>query len=81
MPETRNSKTSPGLPGAGVDKNHFSEFVTTSMLNEMLQLQERMFKTLLDSRLNSFNSRLDAVVESVADIKTRLTSVRKTQVI
>ena len=42
------------------------------MLNEMLQLQERMFKTLLDSLLNNFNSRLDSVVESVADIKTRL---------
>ena len=77
MPETRNSKTSAGLPGAGVDKNHSSEFVMTSMLNEMLQLEERMFKTLLDSLLNSFNSQLDAVVESVADIKTSLNICQK----
>lgn len=66
MPETRNSKTSVGLPGAGVDRNHSSEFVTNSMLNEMLQLQEleRMdsLLILLDSLLNDFNSRLDAVV-------------------
>lgn len=77
MPETRNSKSSAGSPDAGADKNRSSEFVTTSMLNEMLQLQERMFKTLLDSLLNNFNSRLDAVVESVADIKTRLNICQK----
>ena len=77
MPETGNPKTSVGLPGAGVDKNHSSEFVRNSMLNEMLQLQERMFKTLLDSLLNNFSSRLDAVVESVADIKTRLKICQK----
>lgn len=47
------------------------------MLNEMLQLQERMFKTLLDSLLNNFNSRLDAVVESAADVKTRLNICQK----
>ena len=74
MPETRNSKSSSGAPGAGVDKNPSNEFVTTSMLNEMLHLQESLFKTLLDSLLNNFDSRLDAVVESVADIKTRLKS-------
>ena len=36
-----------------------------------------MFKTLLDSLLNNFNSRLDTVVESVADIKTRLNICQK----
>ena len=77
MPETRNSKSSSGSPGAGVDKNPSYEFVTTSMLNEMLHLQESLFKTLLDSLLNNFNSRLDAVVESVADIKTRLNICQK----
>ena len=78
MPETRNSKSSAGSPGTGIDKNpQCSEFVTTSMLNEMLQIQERMFKTLLDSLLNNFNSRLDTVVESVADIKTRLNICQK----
>ena len=71
MPETRNSKSSASSPGTGV------EFVTNSMLSEMLQLQERMFKTLLDSLLNNFNSRLDAVVESVVDIKTRLNICQK----
>ena len=77
MPETRNSKSSAGSPGTGIDKNSCSEFVTTSMLNEMLQLQERMFKSLVDSLLNNFNSRLDTVVESVADLKTRLNICQK----
>ena len=42
------------------------------MLNEMLQLQERMFKTLVDSLVSNFDSRLDKVVRTVAEIKTRL---------
>ena len=65
MPETRNNKASAGSSGAGVDKNPTGEYVTTAMLTEMLQLQERTFKTLLDSLLNNVNSRLDAVVETV----------------
>ena len=51
MPETRNSKTSGGSPSA--DKNPSNEFVTTAMFNEMLQLQERMFKTLVDSLVSN----------------------------
>ena len=47
MPETRNSKTPVGSPSA--DKDPLNYFATTAMLNEMLQLQERMFKTLVDS--------------------------------
>ena len=42
------------------------------MLNEMLQLQERMFKTLVDSLVSNFDSRLDTVVGTVAELKTRL---------
>ena len=42
MPETRNSKTSGGSPSA--DKNPSNEFLTSAILNEILQLQERMFK-------------------------------------
>ena len=70
MPETRNSKTSGGSPSA--DKNPSNEFVTMAMLNEMLQLQERMSKTLVDSLVSNFNSRLDTVVATVAELKTRL---------
>ena len=77
MPETRNNKTSAGSSGAGVDKNPTGEYVTTAMLTEMLQLQERMFKTLVDSLLNNINSRLDAVVETVADLKVRLEICQK----
>ena len=71
MPETRNSKTTGDSPSA--DKNPSNEFVTTAMLNEMLQLQERMFKTLV----SNFNSRLDTVVGTVAELKTRLNISQK----
>ena len=47
------------------------------MLNEMLQLQERMFKTLVDSLVSNFNSRLDTVVGTVAELKTRLNICQK----
>ena len=77
MPETRNNKASAGSSGAGVDKNPTGEYVTTAMLTEMLQLQERMFKTLQNSLLNNVNSRLDAVVETVADLKVRLEICQK----
>ena len=75
MPETRNSKTTGGSPSA--DKNPSNEFVTAAMLNEMLQLQERMFKTLVDSLVSNFNSRLDTVVGTVAELKTRLNICQK----
>ena len=74
MTETRNSKTSGGSPSAV--KNPSNEFVTTAMLNEMLQLQERMFKTLVDSLVSNFNSRLDTVVGTVAELKIRLKDER-----
>ena len=75
MPEKRNSKTSGGSPST--DKKPSNEFVTTAMLNEMLQLQERMFKTLVDSLVSNFNSRLDTVVGTVAELKTRLNICQK----
>ena len=70
MPETRNSKTSGG--SSSTDKNPSNEFVTTAMLNEMLRLQERMFKSLADSLVTNFNSRLDTVVGIVAELKVLL---------
>ena len=75
MQETSNSKTSVGSPSA--DKNPSNEFVTTAILNEMLQLQERMFKTLVDSLVSNFNSRLYTVVGAVAELKARLDICQK----
>lgn len=62
MPETSNNKVFLA-PGTRVDKNFTDEFVMTVMLSEMLQLQEGMFKTLLDSLLTNVNSPLDAVAD------------------
>ena len=68
MSETCNSKTTASSPSA--DQNPSNEFVTMAMLNEMLQFPERMFKTLVDSLVSNFNSRLDTVVGTVAELKT-----------
>ena len=43
----------------------------------MFQLQERMFKTLVDWLVSNFNSRLYTVVETVAELKTRLDICQK----
>ena len=77
MPETRNSKTSVGSPSADKSLSTEIAIVTTAMLNEMLQPQERMFKTLVDSLVSNFNSRLDTVVGTVAELKTRLNICQK----
>ncbi|XP_068759808.1 uncharacterized protein [Montipora capricornis] len=69
MSETRNSKTS---VGAGAEMNPHGEFVTTAMLREMLQVQERMFKSLLQSLLENVNSLLDAVIGTVSELKAGL---------
>ena len=69
MPETRNWKTS---VGTGAEMNLHGEFVTTAMLREMLQVQERMFKSLLQSLLENVNSRLDAVIGTMAELKAGL---------
>ena len=42
------------------------------MLREMLQVQERMFKSLLHSLLENVNSRLNAVMGTVAELKAGL---------
>ena len=69
MPETRNSKTS---VGAGAEMNQHGEFVTTAMFREILQVQERMFKFLLQSLIENVNCRLDAVIGTVAELKAGL---------
>ena len=50
--------------------NWHGEFVTTVVLTEMLQVQERMNPSV--SLLENINSRLDAVVATVADLKEGL---------
>ena len=52
--------------------NPHGEFVTTAMLREMFQVQERMFKSLLHSLLENVNSRLNAVIGTVAELKAGL---------
>ena len=67
MPDTRHSKAS--VSSLAAEVNVQGEFVTLATLREMLQMQERMFKSFFDSivtnvcehspRLfNSFSSRV-----------------------
>lgn len=67
MPETRTSKSSTKDMDHGGD-----QFVSMATLNEMLKIQERMFKTMFDSLLTSVNMRIDSVVKSVGELKASL---------
>mgnify|MGYP006973404378 CR=1 FL=1 len=40
--------------------------------SEMLKMQERMFKSILESVLSSVNMRIDKVVKSIAELKASL---------
>ena len=70
MPDTRNSKSS--NPSTGRDFDPATEFVSMATLREMMQMQERMFKTMYESLLSSINTRIDKVVKSLAELKTSL---------
>lgn len=49
------------------------QFVSMATLNEMLKIQERMFKTMFaDSLSTSVNVRIDSVVKSVEELKASL---------
>ena len=67
MPETRTSKSSTKDTDHGGD-----QFVSMATLNEMLKIQERMFKTMFDSILTSVNMRIDSVVKSAGELKASL---------
>lgn len=70
MPDTRASKSS--NPSTGHDSDPTSEFVSMATLREMMQMQERMFKTMFESVLSSVNTRIDEVVKSVAELRASL---------
>lgn len=74
MPNTRASKTS--NPSTGHDSDPTSEFVSMATLREMMQIQERMFKTMFESVLSSVNIRIDEVVKSVAELRGILMTSR-----
>ena len=53
------------------------EFVTLATLREMLQMQERMFKSFFDSIVTNVNTRRDSLTHLVAELKTRIASSLK----
>ena len=53
------------------------EFVTLATLREMLQMQERMFKSFFDSIVTNVNTRLDSLNHSVAELKAIIASSEK----
>ena len=58
MPDTRHSKAS--VSSLAAEVNVQGEFVTLARLREMLQMQERMFKSFFDSIVTNVNTRLDS---------------------
>lgn len=75
MPDTRHSKASVGSSAA--ELNVQGEFVTLATLREMLQMQERMFKSFFDSIVGNVNTRLDSLTHSVSELKARISSLEK----
>lgn len=73
---TRNaatSMTSGKDANTGKDTNPAStKFVSLATLNEILQIQERMFKDMFESVLSSVNTRIGKVFKSVAELKASL---------
>lgn len=75
MPDTRHSKAS--VSSLAAEVNVQGEFVTLATLREMLQMQERMFKSFFDSIVTNVNTRLDSLTHSVAKLKARIASSEK----
>ena len=75
MPDTRHSKAS--VSSLAAEVNVQGEFVTLATLREMLQMQERMFKSFFDSIVTNVNTRLDSLTHSVAELKARIASSEK----
>ena len=75
MPDTRHSKAS--VSSSAAESNVLGEFVTLATLREMLQMQERMFKSFFDSIVGNVNTRLDSLTHSVAELKARISSSEK----
>ena len=75
MPDTRHSKAS--VSSLASEVNVQGEFVTLPTLREMLQMQERMFKSFFDSIVTNVNTRLDSLTHSVAGLKARIASSEK----
>ena len=65
------------LSSLAAEVNVQGEFVTLATLREMLQMQERMFKSFFDSIVTNVNTRLDSLTHSVAELKARIASSEK----
>ena len=75
MSDTRHLKAS--VSSLASELNFQGEFVTLATLREMLQMQERMFKSFFDSILTNVNTRLDSLTHSAAELKARIASSEK----
>ena len=62
------------LSSLAAEVNVQGEFETLATLREMLQMQERMFKSFFDSIVTNVNTRLDSLTHSVAELKARIAS-------
>ena len=65
------------LSSLAAEVNVQGEFETLATLREMLQMQERMFKSFFDSIVTNVNTRLDSLTHSVAELKARIASSEK----
>ncbi|CAH3171641.1 unnamed protein product [Porites lobata] len=70
MPDTSHSKAS--VSSLAAEVNIQGEFVTLATLREMLQMQERMFKSFFDSIVTNLKARIASSEEETGDLKNSL---------
>jgi hypothetical protein len=58
-------------------QNSGGEAVTMETVQELLRVQESMFKALFEATMNTVNKRIDDIVTTVSDLKASLEFTQK----
>ena len=71
MPDKKKNQKKASSPSAEAVEFELSE-LSSSSIQDLFKVQERMFKTLMHSVFTNITSRIDGIVKDVADLKASL---------
>ena len=71
MPDKKKNQKKASFPSAEAVEFELSE-LSSSSIQDLFKVQERMFKTLMHSVFTNITSRIDGIVKDVADLKASL---------
>ena len=66
-----SNKASKSDSGAEVEGTECEEYVTLAILKQMLSMQESTLKSIFESFIMSVNHRVDDLVKTVAEVKSK----------